>query len=184
MRESVQLDQILREALTLLRASLPSTITLQYYGKPGGGPILADPAQMHQVVMHLGANAADAMRQTGGRLEVSLDTVHVLAEAADPPYLSPGAYVRIRVRDTGCGMSPEVQERIFEPFSRPRMSEKGPDWAWRPCMGSSQATAGPSRSAVGVAGARLSRSICPSGTGLQRQLHPHRCLSSRSRAAP
>ena len=116
VRESVQLDQILREALTLLRASLPSTITLQYYGKPGGGQILADPAQMHQVVMHLGANAADAMRQTGGRLEVSLDTVHMLAEAADPPYLSPGAYVRIRVRDTGCGMSPEVQERIFEPF--------------------------------------------------------------------
>jgi PAS domain S-box-containing protein len=116
VRESVQLDQIIREALTLLRASLPSTITLQYYGKPGGGPILADPAQMHQVVMHLSANAADAMRQTGGRLEVSLDTMHVLAEAAAPPYLSPGAYVRLRVRDTGCGMSPEVQERIFEPF--------------------------------------------------------------------
>ena len=116
VRESVQLDQIIREALTLLRASLPSTITLQYYGKPGGGPVLADPAQMHQVVMHLSANAADAMRQTGGRLEVSLDTMHVLAEAADSPYLSPGAYVRLRVRDTGCGMSPEVQERIFEPF--------------------------------------------------------------------
>ena len=116
VRESVQLDQIIREALTLLRVSLPSTITLQYYGKPGGGPVLADPAQMHQVVMHLGANAADAMRQMGGRLEVSLDKVHVLAEAADPPYLSPGAYVCIRVRDTGCGMSPEVQERIFEPF--------------------------------------------------------------------
>lgn len=116
VRESVQLDQIIREALTLLRASLPSTITLQYDGKPGGGPVLADPAQMHQVVMHLGANAADAMRHTGGRLEVNLDTVHVLAEAANPPYLSPGAYVRIRVRDTGCGMSPEVQERIFEPF--------------------------------------------------------------------
>jgi PAS domain S-box-containing protein len=116
VREPVQLDQIIREALTLLRASLPSTITLQYYGKPGGGPVLADPAQMHQVVMHLGANAADAMRQTGGRLEVSLDIVHVPAEAANPPYLSPGAYVRLRVRDTGCGMSPEVQERIFEPF--------------------------------------------------------------------
>jgi PAS domain S-box-containing protein len=116
VREPVQLDRIMREALTLLRASLPSTITLQYYGKPGGGPVLADPAQMHQVVMHLGANAADAMRHTGGRLEVRLDTVHVLAEAVDPPYLSPGAYIRIRVRDTGCGMSPEVQERIFEPF--------------------------------------------------------------------
>jgi PAS domain S-box-containing protein len=116
VRESVHLDQIIREALTLLRASLPSTITLQYYGKPGGGPVLADPAQMHQVVMHLGANAADAMRQTGGRLEVSLDTVQVLAEAANPPYLAPGAHVRLRVRDTGCGMSPEVQERIFEPF--------------------------------------------------------------------
>src|SRR5216683_621964 len=80
----------------------------RFFVKPCGGPVLADPAQMHQVMMHLGANAADAMRQTGGRLEVSLDTVHVLAEAGDPPYLSPGAYVCIRVRDTGCGMSPEV----------------------------------------------------------------------------
>ena len=116
VREAVQLDPIVREALTLLRASLPSTITLQYYEKLGGGPVLADPDQMHQVVMHLGTNAADAMRQTGGRLEVSLDTVHAPAEAADPPYLVPGAYVRLRVQDTGCGMSPEVQERIFEPF--------------------------------------------------------------------
>ena len=116
VRESVQLDQIIREALTLLRASLPSTISLQYYGKPGAGPVLADPAQMHQVVMHLGTNAADAMRQAGGHLEVSLDTVHVPGEAVDPPSLSPGAYVRMRVRDTGCGMAPEVQERIFEPF--------------------------------------------------------------------
>jgi PAS domain S-box-containing protein len=116
VREPVQLDQIIREALTFLRASLPSTITLQYHGKPGGGAVLADPAQMHQVMMHLGANAADAMREKGGRLEVSLDTVHVLAETADTPYLSPGAYVRLRVRDTGCGIPPEVQERIFEPF--------------------------------------------------------------------
>jgi PAS domain S-box-containing protein len=62
VREPVQLDQIIRDALTFLRASLPSTITLQYHGKPDGGPVLADPAQMHQVLMHLGANAADAMR--------------------------------------------------------------------------------------------------------------------------
>jgi PAS domain S-box-containing protein len=116
VRESVQLDQIIRESLTLLRASLPSTISLRYYGQPGGGPVLADPAQMHQVVMHLGTNAADAMRPAGGCLEVSLDTVHVPAEATDSPSLSPGAYVRMRVRDTGCGMAPEVQERIFEPF--------------------------------------------------------------------
>ena len=116
VREPVQLDQIIREALTFLRASLPSTITLQYHRKPDGGPVLADPIQMHQVMMHLGANAADAMREKGGRLEVRLDTVQVPAETADTPYLSPGAYVRLRVQDTGCGIPPEVQERIFEPF--------------------------------------------------------------------
>jgi PAS domain S-box-containing protein len=116
VREPVQLDQIIREALTFLRASLPSTITLQYHRKPDGGPVLADPIQMHQVMMHLGANAADAMREKGGRLEVRLDTVQVPAEIANTPYLSPGSYVRLRVQDTGCGIPPEVQERIFEPF--------------------------------------------------------------------
>lgn len=116
VREPVQLDRVIRDALPSLRASLPATITLQYYGKPGGGPVLADPTQMHHLIVHLGANARDAMRETGGRLEISLDTVPVLPEATESPYLAPGPYVRLRVRDTGCGMPPEVQERMFEPF--------------------------------------------------------------------
>jgi len=66
--------------------------------------------------MHLVANAGDAMRLTGGRLDVSLDAIPISTNPTGMPALTPGTYIRLRVRDTGCGMAPEIQERIFEPF--------------------------------------------------------------------
>lgn len=116
VREPVQLDTIIHDALTLLRASLPSAITIHYHETPHNEAILADPAQLHQVVMHLAANAGDAMRDHGGRLEINADTIKIPTDSGTSPELPPGAYARLRVRDTGCGMPPEIQERIFEPF--------------------------------------------------------------------
>ncbi|MGE3535935.1 MAG: ATP-binding protein [Candidatus Tectimicrobiota bacterium] len=116
VREAVQLNKIIQDVMTLLRASLPSTITVHVHGSAREDTVVADPTQLHHVVMHLAANAGDAMREKGGRLEISVDTVHAPANPSTPPDLPPGPYVRLRVRDTGCGMPPEVQERIFEPF--------------------------------------------------------------------
>ena len=114
-RRPVQLPLLIEEALALLRASLPSTIEMGHELAPDVGPVLADPTQLHQVLLNLCANAAHAMRETGGRLVVRLAAVEV-APTAPPSDLAPGAYACLTVSDTGQGMAPEVLERIFEPF--------------------------------------------------------------------
>ncbi len=79
-----------------------------------GGIIHADATQLQQVLMNLCTNAAHAMRETGGILEVRLDTVDV--EANVEANLHPGPHVLMTIRDTGHGIEPEILERIFEPY--------------------------------------------------------------------
>lgn len=116
-RHHIQLHLIVQEALKLLRASLPSTIEIRQHIDREVGAVLADPTQMHQVLINLCANAEHAMRDMGGYLDVSLDAVDLEASLiAHHAELAPGSYVRLTIRDTGHGMSPEVAGRIFEPF--------------------------------------------------------------------
>ena len=122
-RQPVYLHLILEETLTLLRASLPSTIELRQSLARHTGMVLADPVQLQQVVMNLCANAEYAMRPKGGQLELCLDSVDINATmAAMLPDLKPGPHLRLTVRDTGHGMQPEVLKRIFDPF----FTTKGP----------------------------------------------------------
>jgi PAS domain S-box-containing protein len=116
-RLPMQLRLIVKEALKLLRASLPTTIDIRQDIDHDDGTVLADPTQMHQVLMNLCANAEYAMRDTGGILEVRLDTVE-LDTGAVVHYaeLVPGSYVRLTICDTGHGIPPEVATRVFEPF--------------------------------------------------------------------
>ncbi len=111
------LQSIVEEALNLLRASLPSTISLEADLQSNTLPVLADATQIHQVVMNLGANAEYAMRESGGKLMVKLDQVDV---NEDHPLLnqgiSVGAYIRLAVSDSGKGIAPNIQKRIFDPF--------------------------------------------------------------------
>jgi PAS domain S-box-containing protein len=116
-KKVMYLKPIVEEALNLLRASLPSTITLHAELQPDSAPVLADATQIHQVVMNLGANAEYAMRVTGGRLVVKLDEVEVEETTTFPIQgLHVGPYIRLKVSDSGQGMSPSVKKRIFDPF--------------------------------------------------------------------
>jgi PAS domain S-box-containing protein len=116
-RQPVHLHLVVREALKLLRASLPTTITIHQDIAEDVGTILADSTQIHQVMMNLGANAEYAMRETGGILAVRLDAVEVDdAFTTRHPALYPKPHVRLTMRDTGYGMAPEVMGRVFEPF--------------------------------------------------------------------
>ncbi len=115
--EPLSVALVVQEALALLRATLPTTITMQQHFEDTSGMVLANRTQLHQVVLNLCTNAAHAMRDTGGFLEISVDTVEVdRAFAVGHPPLHPGAHVCLRVRDTGPGMPPEVVAHIFEPF--------------------------------------------------------------------
>ena len=116
-RKVMHLQPIVQEALNLLRASLPSTISLHAELQPSSAPVLADATQIHQVIMNLGANAEYAMRPMGGRLTVTLDEVAVDETTASLVQgLHAGPYIRLKVADSGQGMSPSVTKRIFDPF--------------------------------------------------------------------
>ncbi len=116
-RVPVLLQPILREALTLLRATLPSTIAIEEHCDQAAGAVIANPTQIHQIVMNLSSNAEAAMRDHGGVLEVRLDDLQLDRDlpVTHPP-LAPGRYLRLRVRDTGRGIDPKRIDRIFEPF--------------------------------------------------------------------
>lgn len=121
----VEIDLVVKECLSLLRASLPAGIEIHPNLTVESSLVLADATQMHQVLMNLCANAAHAMGDSDGVLTVSLANVifHAGATMVDPD-LRPGGYLELTVSDSGCGMEPSVMERIFDPFFTTR-SQKG-----------------------------------------------------------
>jgi PAS domain S-box-containing protein len=113
----VQVRHIVKEALDLLRATLPTTIEIRKDVAKDTGVVNADPTQMHQVIMNLTTNAGHAMQENGGVLEVTLANVELDdLEAAKHLDLDAGSYLRLMVSDTGYGMSSEIMERIFDPY--------------------------------------------------------------------
>ncbi len=122
----MQLHPVIKEALKLLKASLPATIEIRADIPAGTDCVLADPSQIHQVVMNLCTNAYHAMREKGGVLTVALDSLNIDAKNAVPVHdMTPGPWFRLTVSDTGCGMSPEVMERIFDPYFTTRPMGEG-----------------------------------------------------------
>jgi PAS domain S-box-containing protein len=125
-RLPVQLRPVVEEVLTLLRASLPVTIAINQHLNAQVGTVLADPTQIHQILMNLCVNAEHAMRLRGGVLEVGLDEVHVTEPTpVSDGTLIPGPYVRLTVRDTGHGIPAELLPHIFDPFFTTKSPEEG-----------------------------------------------------------
>ncbi|MDQ5987612.1 MAG: Sensor histidine kinase RcsC [Syntrophus sp. SKADARSKE-3] len=118
--QPMQIAPIIKEVLNLMRSSLPTTIEIRQdiAISQGKGIVVADPTQIHQVLMNLCTNAAYAMRTKGGVLSVSLSEVEVDAMMiiSREWNLQAGPYVKLTVRDTGHGMNAEVRDRIFEPY--------------------------------------------------------------------
>ncbi len=113
----MKLHLLVQEALGLIRRTLPTTLTLRQDVDQDVGTVLISIPEVHQILMNLCANAAYAMREAGGMLDIRLDTVDKEEELTLlPPVPQPGSYARLSVRDTGHGMTPGVVERIFEPF--------------------------------------------------------------------
>jgi PAS domain S-box-containing protein len=125
-RQPVQVEKIITECLLLLRASLPATIEIRKHIAPQLGLVAADPTQLHQVIVNLCTNAAEAMQEHGGALEVRLEPFqHRAAYETDYPGLPSGDYLRLTIGDTGHGMDRAVIERIFDPFFTTKGHGKG-----------------------------------------------------------
>lgn len=116
----VSLGELVRSTERLLRPMIGEGIEITLSFAPDLAPVVADPAQLEQVLVNLGVNARDAM-PAGGRLLIEVTSAVVMG--SERPGLSPGQYVRLSMVDTGCGMSNEVRSHLFEPF----FSTKGPD---------------------------------------------------------
>jgi PAS domain S-box-containing protein len=127
-RRPIEVGSVVREAVKFLSATLPKNVVLKESISPDSGTILGDPSQVHQIVVNLSSNAALAMQERGGTLTVRVEPVTIDTNMIiRHPELSLGRYVLLTVADTGCGMTREVMERIYEPFftTRPRGQGSG-----------------------------------------------------------
>jgi signal transduction histidine kinase/ActR/RegA family two-component response regulator len=116
-RMPVKLGSIIKEALKLIFVGLPRNVQIQENIRTSDDMVFADPTQVHQIIMNLCTNAAQAMKEQGGILEVALDGLHSDPASKDQfPDLAPGEYLKLTVRDSGGGIDPKVIDRIFDPF--------------------------------------------------------------------
>ncbi|MBU1139556.1 MAG: PAS domain S-box protein, partial [Proteobacteria bacterium] len=115
-KKPLQVSLVIKEALKLLRSSIPTTIDIQQ-DMTSEAFVLADPTQIHQIVMNLCTNAYHAMRESGGILAVSLKDIEISASEEIPELkLAAGRYLRLEISDTGTGMDETTQAKIFEPY--------------------------------------------------------------------
>lgn len=116
-RVPVNVQEVVEEVLELLRASLPPNVRLQAELKAANLTVIGDATRMHQVIMNLCTNAVQAMQASGGTLTVGVERVDLEGpRTLSRGQLAQGSYLRVSVRDTGCGIPPELVDRIFEPF--------------------------------------------------------------------
>jgi len=120
------IEPVVEESIDLLRTLLPKNIQLIQNMGNDTAPVLTEPPLIHLLLINLGSNAAHAMEPEGGTLTVSVSNI-ILSE--DIPSclhrLKPGPYVKLTVTDTGCGMRPEIMERIFDPYFTTKDIGKG-----------------------------------------------------------
>jgi len=123
----IKLQPIIKEVLKLLRASLPSTIQLKENIVKETRPVLADPTQIHQVLMNLCTNAKHSIGAEIGTLIVSLSEVQVTDSSCivDCPQIAYANYLDLAISDTGCGMDELTRSKIFDPFFTTKEKGKG-----------------------------------------------------------
>ena len=122
----LRLDLIVSEALKMMRSSIPTSIEIRQSIKSDVPTVLADPTQVHQVMMNLCTNAAQALQDEHGTIEVSLDEIRIERyRLMRQGNLKPGRYARLRIRDTGKGIPLDVQDHVFDPYFTTKKAGEG-----------------------------------------------------------
>jgi len=122
----LKLQPIIKEALKLLRATIPANIKIVPHIEDDCGPTMGDPTQIHQVIMNLCTNAYHALQATGGDLTINLNQIEIEpGDIIENMGMVSGKYLQLEVKDTGQGMHPTVLGRIFEPYFTTKEQSKG-----------------------------------------------------------
>ncbi len=121
--EKADITRSLKETIKLIKGIVPSSLIIKSKIEDIPYPVLCDQAQLNEIVMNLCTNAIQAMDEKG-ELEIGCELVELdEKQLINWPNVKPGKYVKIWVSDTGCGIEPEILDRIFEPY----FTTKGPD---------------------------------------------------------
>ena len=125
-RKPTKLIPIIKDSIKLLRATIPANIDIRQNITNTSDTILADPTQIQQIIINLFTNASHSMQETGGILGIKIENV-IFEEESKVPHsdLIPGTYVKFIVSDTGQGISPEIKDRIFDPYFTTKEIGKG-----------------------------------------------------------
>ncbi len=125
-RKPIKLVPIIQDTVKLLRATIPMSVDIRQNIDDTSDTIFADPTQIHQLMLNLCTNAAHAMEDTGGILEIGIKNVVLdVVSAALYPDLTAGEYVKLTISDTGPGINPEIRERVFDPYFTTKDVGKG-----------------------------------------------------------
>jgi signal transduction histidine kinase len=124
--QRLDIEKVLKETVSMLRATLPATIVIKVNHRYSPAMIYADPTEIQQLVMNLCINAEFAMKDQGGTIDISLDRDDNVPESyIRINSLQPGGFIRLSIKDTGCGMDKRTMKRIFEPFFTTKGVQEG-----------------------------------------------------------
>lgn len=123
--KQMKIQPIIKDALKLIRSTIPTTIDIRHDIGNDCGLIKADPTHIHQIVMNLATNAYHAMEDNGGELTVNLKEIALDEQDVIGLDLEPGSYACLTVNDTGIGMNKSVSDKVFEPFFTTKEQGKG-----------------------------------------------------------
>jgi len=122
---TIRLQPIVKEAIKFIRSTIPATIEIIEDISSHCGSVKADSTQIHQIVMNLTTNAYHAMKDTGGKLKVSLKEIQSNEVDVIPSDMRSGRYACLTIADTGIGMGKNITEKIFNPFFTTKEIGKG-----------------------------------------------------------
>jgi PAS domain S-box-containing protein len=125
--ENVDLSELVHKTWELIRASIPSSIQVQFLTRSGLPPLETDASQIEQIIMNLLINAAEAIpSDRAGRIIVRTDVEHIFEPLSNVASdLEPGNYLLLEVRDDGCGMNEATKAKIFDPFYTTKFTGRG-----------------------------------------------------------
>ncbi len=125
-RISLQPVAVLKEAIEMLRPSLPTTIEITLNIDSKVGLILADPTQIHQIIINLVTNAFHALEETGGTLDIALKEIDLSAEdLARTSDIEAGTFIQLSICDSGPGIAQDIKDKIFDPYFTTKETGKG-----------------------------------------------------------